>query len=145
MVEPNNETNETNTTEPVDLLGIIDTSQSQRILVLDPGEPPPKDKEVCAITLCEIDFEDEESLQGCIESLRQSAEELKKRPDEKRLWLWNLTYREGMTISFSINWYDKDFFEKRKGAFKNQNHQSYLTRFGASPDKIKVVHRVSDQ
>ena len=52
------------------LLGIMDTSQPQRILVLDPGEPPPKDKEVCAITLCEIDFEDEESLQACIATAR---------------------------------------------------------------------------
>jgi hypothetical protein len=130
------------TKAPVDVLGIIDPDKPQRILLLQPENGPRRDDELVARTRCEITFDNEEDLQKCADALRASDEELKKRPESLKLWEWDATYREGMTIYFGVNWYDQAFFQQRKEAFRTPRHAEIYKSFNATPDRFKVVHEV---
>ncbi len=121
-----------------DLMGISE----QRIMLLDPRDGNPRAEKPVAETECEITFADEESLQKCVAALRESDEELKKRPDAMKLWEWDKTYRLGMKIIFGVIWYDKDFFDSRRDAYRSSSHVGYYKKFGASPDDFKVTHFV---
>jgi hypothetical protein len=126
----------------VDVLGIIDAKQADRILLLEPDNPPRRPEDLIARTKCEITFDNEEELQKCVDALRASDEELRKRPESLRAWEWTITYREGMTIHFGVNWYNRDFFEQRKDALRSDRHVEMFKAFGATPDGFKVVHEV---
>lgn len=127
----------------VDVLGVIDTKKPERILILDPKEQERRgDKKMVAQTQCEITFDDESNLQKCIKALIESDVALRERPDAAVLWNWQESYRQGMTISFGVAWYDKTFFESRKDAYTNANHAEYFKRFGATPKNFKVSHKL---
>jgi len=127
----------------VDLMGIVDPNAAERILLLIPREyTGVGERKLVARTSCEITFDDEEHLQKCVEALKESDEELSKRPDSLKLWDWGRTYREGMTIYFGVNWYDAEFFAARKEAFKTPKHAAFFLKFGATPEQFKVVHEV---
>jgi hypothetical protein len=129
-------------TGSVDVLGIIDAKQTDRVLLLEPENPPRRPEDLIARTKCEITFDNGEDLQKCVDALRASDEELKRRPESLRAWEWTITYRESMTIHFGVNWYDRDFFERRKDAFRSDRHVEMFKAFGATPDRFKVDHEV---
>jgi hypothetical protein len=126
----------------IDLLNIIDPDKRERIILLVPEAGPRGADELVARTRCEIVFDNENDLQSCVDALRESDEELKRRPDSLKLWSWEITYREGMTIHFGVNWYDRAFFEQRKEAFRTDRHAAIFKKFNATPDRFKVVHEV---
>lgn len=128
-----------------DVLGISDPPKTERILLLDPKEDRWKrdpSHKLIARTYCEVVFDNEDDLQKCVAALRESDERLKQRPDEWLLWDWQATYREGMKIILGVNWYDLDFFRARKDAYKNPAHIQYLSRFGATPERLQIRHEV---
>jgi hypothetical protein len=143
---------------PSDLLGItgqtvgqfdselnelIARGKTQRVMLLAGTESPQRHgHRPYAQTRVEIDFTDESNLRECVRQLRWSDERLRARPEQLLLWSWNLTFRDGMTISFGVNWYDKAFFERRKEAFKEPGHTKFYKLFGATADDFRVTHEV---
>jgi hypothetical protein len=128
-----------------DVMGIIEPSTSERVLLLVPREYTGTDeRKLVARTSVEIAFDDEANLQKCVEALRESDEELAKRPDALKMWDWSKTFRVGMTIQFGVNWYDIEFefFNQRKDAFKTPKHVAIYEKFGAKPEQFNVVHEV---
>ncbi len=126
-----------------DLDRLLDKGRYGPVQILDGSESPEnKGRRPHAITLVEIEFDNEDDLRKCVRLLRWSDERLKLRPDEHIRWDWSSSMRDKMKIKFGVNWYDKAFFEQRKDAFRNAEHRSYYANFGASPDRFKMEHRV---
>lgn len=90
-----------------------------------------------ATTEVEVEFEEEDDLFNCVRLLRWSDERLVK-AGASILWSWNKTIRDGMTIRFAVDWFDKDFFEKRANAINEPSHVSYFSLFRKTADDMKV-------
>jgi hypothetical protein len=121
---------------PVDILNVLE-GKPHRVLVL-PGDDVGKSP--IARTDVSITFDTEEKVLTCIQALRESDEQMKLRPKERVLYCWYNVYREGMTISFSVHWFDMEFFERRKEAYTSPQHASIFERFGVGPTELKVEH-----
>lgn len=137
---------DTKTEDPkgIDILGIIERCDDDRVLVL-PGELRAGrrgDKKVIAVTKCELSFEKEEDIQTCIEQLKASDAEMAKRPDSQQKYDWICVWRRGMTLDFGVAWYDKEFFDQRKDAYKSATHEELFKKFGAKPTDFKIEHQV---
>lgn len=144
---------------PADLLNVIDEVQefddeleellergkSERVQILSGTEAEGRQAEPYARTHVEISFSDENDLRECVRLLRWSDERLRARPDQLLRWDWQKTFRDGMTIRFGVNWYERDFFERRKDAFREPTHAVYYSQFGASADDFKIRHEVIGQ
>lgn len=94
-----------------------------------------------ATTKVRIEFERESDLRKCVRLLRWSDERLLAM-GSTIAWAWAMTVREGMTIKFAVNWYDKDFFERRKDAFRDSNHLSYFRMFGKGTNDMDIYTEV---
>ena len=94
-------------------------------------------KKPYAITEVDILFKEEKDLRNCVRLLRWSDERLIAM-GSTILWAWNESIRERMKITFAVNWYDKSFFDKRKGAVEDENHLSYFKMFGVSSSDMKI-------
>ncbi|HEV7333916.1 MAG TPA: hypothetical protein VGN63_22975 [Flavisolibacter sp.] len=125
---------------PLDILNVLE-DQSERILVLE-GSEKVTDKPRVACSNCEITFANESDLLACIEALKQSDEQMRQRPQEQVLYNWKRTYRVGMKLLFGVVWYDREFFERRKEAYKSNLHVSIFERFGIVPENFKIEHVV---
>lgn len=115
---------------------------TQRVMILRGTEGPAAGRKPYAQTKARITFSNERDLRQCVRLLRWSDERLRLRPEQLVLWEWSSSFREGMTISFGVNWYDKEFFETRKDVFKNPEHRGYYAMFGASADDFELEHVV---
>lgn len=102
------------------------------------------DRKPHARTSVSIEFDNEEDLRRCVRLLRWSDERLLA-IGSTVAWSWDLTERDGMVIRFAVNWYDKDFFEERKDAFRDRNHLSYFRMFGKSTSDMQIVTEVGCQ
>lgn len=90
-----------------------------------------------ARTEVSIDFEDEKDLRRCVRLLRWSDERLRAL-GSSIAWSWDKTVRDGMNIKFAVNWYDKDFYEQRRDAFRDKAHLSYFKMFGKAASDMQV-------
>jgi len=123
------------------LAELLERGKSERVMILSGTEADEnRRRKPYAATKVEIAFKDEASLRTCVRLLRWSDDRLRARPDQVFLWEWTRSFRDRMTIHFGVNWYDKDFFEKRKNAFMEPRHASYYAFFGARPEDFKMVH-----
>lgn len=120
----------------------LEKGKTERVRILDGTEGPRTGTTPYARTYVEISFDNEEDLRQCVLMLRWSDERLQARPEQLLLWEWNVSFREGMTIFFGVNWYDKAFFEKRQHAFVEPSHAAYYSVFGAKPEDFKIRHEV---
>jgi hypothetical protein len=120
---------------------LLDRGKHERVMILA-GTEGGVGRQPYAVTEIEIEFDNERDLRNCVRMLRWSDERLRARPDQMILWDWRMTYREGMKISFGVAWYDQDFFERRKDAFREPRHVAYYSMFGATPDRFKMQHKV---
>jgi hypothetical protein len=84
----------------------------------------------------DIDFE------RCLNDLRLFSAVLRTRKDEDVHYGWDNIYfsKISRTVVFDIIWYDKDFYEKRKNAYKSKLHERVLERFSLKPTDIRVEH-----
>lgn len=94
-----------------------------------------------ATTSVKIEFEKESDLRRCVRLLRWSDDRLLSM-GSSIAWAWAATVREGMTIKFSVNWYEKEFFEERKDAFRDSNHLSYFKMFGKGISDMDIYTEV---
>ena len=94
-----------------------------------------------ARTAVTVEFDNEEDLRRCVRLLRWSDERLLAM-GSTIAWSWDMTVRDGMTIRFAVNWYDREFFEKRREAFRDSNHLSYFRMFGKSTSDMRIYTEV---
>lgn len=95
-----------------------------------------------AYTHVSMNFDNEDDIIRCARMLQWSDERMRSRSDPKILWAWKQSFREKMSLEFSVAWYTKEFFEDRKDAFMDSNHASYYANFGLKPSDIKVRHEI---
>jgi len=101
-------------------------------------------KKPYARTNVQMEFDNESDLRRCVRLLRWSDERLIALGSTIS-WSWERTIREGMSISFGVNWYDKEYFLKRKDAFKDSNHLSYFRMFGKSTSDMQIYTEVLEK
>lgn len=124
-----------------DLASLLEKGRAERVQILNGTEGAnPSPRTVYARTEVKITFTNERDLRQCVRLLRWSDERLRARPDQRILWDWQRTFRDGMTISFGVNWYNQDFFEARKDAFANPEHRGYYAMFGAQARDFVMNH-----
>ncbi|MFF2267386.1 hypothetical protein ACFVTZ_03920 [Cellulosimicrobium cellulans] len=128
----------------LDFLTLLERGKTERVQLLDGTESPGQKRQPYARTYVDIDFDDENDLRECVKLLRWSDERLRARPEQMLAWEWTVTYRDGMRISFGVNWYDRAFYEERKDAFREPGHTRFYKMFGASVDSLKMRHEVLD-
>lgn len=102
---------------PPEILELLERGKTRRTVILPGAEGRNAGKKPYARTHVEIEFRDEDNLRKCIALLKWSDERLLKLPELLAMWEWNRTDREGMTIHFGTNWYNRRFFEERQNAF----------------------------
>ncbi|WP_262508509.1 carbohydrate kinase family protein [Streptomyces spongiicola] len=80
--------------------------------------------------------------------LRASDERLRSRPDEQMLWDWECTYFEadpddengGGTVLLGVAWYDRAFFDDRRGAWFGAMHTRIYQEIGVPFEHVTVEH-----
>ena len=97
-----------------------------------------------AVTDVEVNFDNEEDLRRCVRLLRWSDDRLLA-IDSSIAWAWAPSIREGMKISFAVNWYDKEFFDAKGDAVNDEKHFSYFKMFGKSPSDMKINTKILGQ
>jgi hypothetical protein len=144
------------TPKPIDLMNVIDPNgvdldldqlldrgKTARVRILIGTENPNRLGEIPeAHTRVSITFSNEKDLRQCAKMLQWSDERLRALPEQLLRWSWDRTFREGMTISFGVNWYDLEFFKQRRDAFLEPEHAAFYKSFNASPRDFKVEHFV---
>jgi hypothetical protein len=106
-------------------------------------------KPLIAKSECKFTCPSETVLQNCVKQLRISDEHLRSRPEELMLWSWNATYiervlgEEGGTVILGVNWYDLDFFNKKRDSYVNPSHLEKYLNIGFSLENLSVSHWLS--
>lgn len=95
-----------------------------------------------AYTHVTMTFDNEDDLIRCLRLLQWSDERMRARTEPSILWAWQMSYRKGMTVEFSVAWFGKEFFEERKDQFTDESHASYYKKFGLTVEDIKTRHEI---
>ncbi|MFD7578941.1 hypothetical protein [Kitasatospora sp. NPDC059817] len=106
------------------------------------------DKTPIAKSDCTYYCPDAATAERCIQSLRESDERLRNRPEELMLWDWQCTYFEaepgnpngGGTVLLGVAWYDRAFFDDRRDAWFGAMHQRIYKDLGIPLEDITVTH-----
>lgn len=129
-----------------ELEALLERGKTERVPILRGTElPGGRTRPPYARTFVEITFSDEDDLRRCVRLLRWSDDRLRARIDQLLLWEWNASFREGMTIYFGVNWYDAEFFERRKDAFREPSHEKFYSQFGATAEDFKMHHEIEGE
>ncbi|MFJ3975632.1 hypothetical protein [Streptomyces sp. NPDC090021] len=105
-------------------------------------------KSVVAFSDCRYYCPDAATVERCIEHLRASDERLRSRPNEQMLWDWECTYFEadpdnengGGTVLLGVAWYDRAFFDDRRGAWFGAMHTRIYREIGVPFENVTVEH-----
>lgn len=95
-----------------------------------------------AYTHARMNFDNENDLVRCVRMLQWSDERMRSRTDPMILWEWTRSYREGMSVEFTVAWYSEEFFNERKNAFQDKQHAGFYSAFGLKPSDIIVRHEI---
>lgn len=98
--------------------------------------------ELVAVTKCALLLRDARYIEPCERAFVEFEEILRERTDDEIKYEWKNVYRRALRVSFDVNWYDLDFFEDRKGAYRVGPHAPAFQRFGAVPDDFDLRHHV---
>ncbi|QEU97396.1 hypothetical protein CP970_17585 [Streptomyces kanamyceticus] len=101
-----------------------------------------------AFSDCRYYCPDAATVERCIAHLRDSDDRLRSRPEEQMLWDWECTYFEadpdnrngGGTIILGVAWYDRPFFDDRRGAWFGAMHNRIYGEIGVPFENITVQH-----
>ena len=93
-----------------------------------------------AYTHVTMTFTHEDDVIRCARMLQWSDERMRARTNPVIMWAWKESYRDKMTVEFSVAWYSEEFFNERKSAFLDNHHASYYSKFGLKPADIKTRH-----
>lgn len=106
------------------------------------------DKKLVAWSDCRYYCPDKATVQRCVESIRESDERLRARPEEMMLWDWQSTYFQadtdgeagGGTIILGVAWYDDEFYAERRVAWFGRMHRHVYQQIGIPLENIDVTH-----
>lgn len=128
---------------PPHVLERLKKGRKQRTQVLDGSMlPQHAGRTPYALTHVTMTFDNEDDVVRCARLLQWSDARMRACDDAKIMWEWKQSFREGMTLEFSVGWYSKEFFEERRGAFRDKAHASYYGKFGLQPSDIKTRHEL---
>ncbi len=137
----------------VDPLGVLKTDEffdDDGFETIMPGEASRRSADLSryASTTAEITFDNEEDLQRFLSVIEETDRRLAAVTDaEIRArtsagYDWQRISRRDMTVRFGVMWYDQEFFERRKDAYKSAMHRVVLGDFNVSPDDLSVKHTI---
>lgn len=96
---------------------------------------------VVAVSRCDFTLRARKYIEPCERAFVEFEEILRSRDDRDIKYEWENVVREGLHVTFDVNWFDLEFFQDRKLAYRVGPHPLALQRFGAVPDDLVVRHR----
>jgi hypothetical protein len=97
---------------------------------------------IVVVTRCILQLRSTTFVDPCEKAFIQFEKILRDRKDHEIKYEWENIYRQGIRVTFNVNWYDQIFFEDRKNAYLVGPHAFAFQRFGAVADDFKVRHQV---
>lgn len=94
-----------------------------------------------AVSKCALLLKSTNFIEPCERAFIEFEEILRERPDEEIKYEWENVYRRDLRVTFDVNWYDREFFEDRKNAYRVGPHAFAFQRFGAVADDFVLRHR----
>lgn len=126
-----------------DLIEKVRLGRTQRTQILDGSQLEQHAKlKPYAHTHVWMTFDSEDDIIRCVRMLQWSDERMRARTDPRILWGWEMSFREGNQVYFSVVWYTKEFFEERKDSYSDKAHSSYFSLFGMTPKDLKIKHEI---
>lgn len=95
-----------------------------------------------AISSCSFRLHSHSDVEACKAALAQFDEILSRRPAAKVQYEWLDVSIKGLNVNLTIYWYDLQFFEDRKSAYRFGPHALVFQRFSVVPDELNVQHRL---
>ena len=122
-----------------------------RVLLGESDDPARRgDKQVVAFSDCRYRCEDFATTERVVESIKESDDKLRARPDDLMLWDWDTTFVQfdrpqdpesgGATVFLGVAWYDPEFFTERGGAGFSHMHKKIYQRIGIAESAITIQH-----
>lgn len=96
---------------------------------------------VIVVTRCSLQLRSSAYVDSCEQAFIQFEKILRDRKDHEIKYEWENVYRQGLRVTFNVNWYDKVFFEDRKNAYLVGPHAFVFQRFGAVANDFKIRHQ----
>jgi hypothetical protein len=102
-------------------------------------------KTLVARSECTFDCKDNDTLDRCIEAIKQSDENLRKRPQQTAFYDWQspLVVRKpegGGVLTLGVAWYDEEFFDAKREVYLNPMHNNLFDHIGIEADGISISH-----
>lgn len=132
-------------TDTFDILGIMESAalaEANGWIEILPGDDerrPPWLKKV-ARTVVELTLNTEKDLEMFLDEIKKSSDKLSLVPDDLLMYTWELVRRKELSIRFVVAWYDLDFYEARKDAFKSDQHSKIFEKFNVTASDLTVTH-----
>jgi hypothetical protein len=102
-------------------------------------------KTLVARSECAFDCKDDETLDRCVEAIKKSDENLRKRPQQSALYDWQ-TFRVarrpagGGVLTLGVAWYDEEFFNSKHEVYLNRLHHNMFDHIGIEAGGISISH-----
>jgi hypothetical protein len=96
-----------------------------------------------AVTKCNLKLRSIKFIAACETAFVEFEQILRERPDSEIKYEWGNVYRRDLLVTFDVNWYDIEFFQDRKNAYRVGPHAFVFQRFGAVADDFVLRHHVS--
>lgn len=97
-----------------------------------------------AVSHCKFELKHPRQISPCEKAFVQFERILRQRPDAEVKYEWANVFRQGLTVTFDVNWYDMRFFEDRKNAYLVGPHAFAFQRFGAVAEDFEIIHEISE-
>lgn len=102
-------------------------------------------KQLVARSECTFDCKDEDTLDRCIEAIKQSDEALRNNPKKAAMYDWQspLVVRRpdgGGELTLGVAWYDEAFFDAKHDVYLNPLHHNIFGEIGIEPDGVAISH-----
>lgn len=142
-----------NNNSPEDIMGIgqvkvfrpYETDDGWTVVTpgAESGRRQAQGKKVFALSKVEIQLHSEKELAVCIAHLEESDRRFAM--INSNPWDWTKAMYRQLAVRFGVEWYDKDFFERRKEAYLSPEHVSLYSQFGATVNDFIVEHYLTDK
>lgn len=102
-------------------------------------------KRLVARSECTFDCKDDDTLDRCIEAIKQSDEALRNNPKKAAMYDWQsptVVRRPdgGGVLTLGVAWYKEEFFEAKHDVYLNPLHHNIFGHIGIEADGIEISH-----
>ena len=92
------------------------------------------------VSHCFLRLGTDADVERCRKALIEFDRVLRRRPDSDVRYEWANVKLSNRRLSMDIYWYNSDFFERRKAAYRVGAHPLAFQRFGAGVDEFEIEH-----